>query len=227
MARTIQKPGMFCEQCDRPIAAQKNKHGVRNTVTVLTLVPVGKIEGWHCPTCGGPAITVQEHERNLQHGGRAPSFLEQIRGPAADAEPGDYMVRITALPKSNKPPTAWGNLGAVGALTRALGLKTADVQARLAELPFLTTGMTEPRAKGIVLEFQRLGGAAEVTCSSAPPPGAALPPPVSQPPPPPGPPPPGSEDPLHLLRQLAELRDAGVISEQDFESKKRDLLAQL
>lgn len=38
---------------------------------------------------------------------------------------------------------------------------------------------------------------------------------------------PSSADPIELLKRLAELRDAGVISPEDYEAKKSDLLSQI
>lgn len=55
------KGGMWCDQCQRPVAAQKTTHGVRNFLAATLYAPTaggslagGKIEDWHCPYCGGP-----------------------------------------------------------------------------------------------------------------------------------------------------------------------------
>src|SRR5664280_934116 len=65
------KGGMFCfENCKRPVAAVKTGHGVRNSLaSVGALGTAGmslgavKVEGWHCPTCGGPVVSVKEWNR--------------------------------------------------------------------------------------------------------------------------------------------------------------------
>lgn len=44
--------------------------------------------------------------------------------------------------------------------------------------------------------------------------------------PPPPPPPPG-RSPVELIRELGALRDDGLISEEEFQAKKRDLLERL
>lgn len=57
MARTVTKGGMYCVRCDRPIEARRDKHGLRNFLSVPLTFGLGvKVEGWHCPWCGGPAV---------------------------------------------------------------------------------------------------------------------------------------------------------------------------
>lgn len=217
MARTIQKPGMYCEQCDRPISAQKNKHGARNTFAVVTFAGLGaKVEDWHCPECGGPAITVADHERNLQFGGRTPSLVEMFKGPSAVAEAGAYSVRIHALPKPEKGPKGWSNLSSVSALAKALGRKLSEFQGELENLPYIASGMTEPRARGIVSQFTRFGGRAEIV----PPPEApataidSLPTAAAR----------SEGTPVEQIKQLGELKDAGLITPEEFDRKKAELL---
>lgn len=55
---------------------------------------------------------------------------------------------------------------------------------------------------------------------------ARIQPKVSQLPPPPPPPPPGP-DLLEQLKKLAELRDAGVLTDDEFQAKKAEILARL
>ena len=47
------KRGMYCTQCDKPVAAEKTTHGVRNLLALPTLGVTAKRERWHCPDCGG------------------------------------------------------------------------------------------------------------------------------------------------------------------------------
>jgi hypothetical protein len=61
------KGGMYCQRCKQPVMAQKNGHGVRNTVAVGgALATVGlsllgaKSEKWRCPLCGGPAKPITQ-----------------------------------------------------------------------------------------------------------------------------------------------------------------------
>lgn len=65
------KGGMYCRQCDKPVMAQRNGHGLRNTVAVGgTLATAGlsllgaKSEKWRCPTCGGPCVPVSQIRTN-------------------------------------------------------------------------------------------------------------------------------------------------------------------
>lgn len=55
--------------------------------------------------------------------------------------------------------------------------------------------------------------------------------PQSQPAPPPPPTPlldtPGSTDPIDQIRKLAELRDAGILSNEEFEAKKAEILSRM
>jgi hypothetical protein len=57
--------GMFCKQCDKPVAAQKSTHRMRNVASTAALgLTMGasalgyKGGQWHCPTCGGPVTTL-------------------------------------------------------------------------------------------------------------------------------------------------------------------------
>jgi hypothetical protein len=220
MARTIRKPDMFCEQCDRPISAQKNKHGLRNASSwVIAYGAWMKVEDWHCPICGGPAITVEERLTRLQFGDRTPSLVERIKGPASMAQPGDHAVVIEQLPRAEKGPTAWGNFKAVSALSSALGLSQKELQGELETLPYLAEGLSEPRAKGIVMQFVRLGGKAVVRAPDDRRPdertGSVGHPGLSDP------------SPLVRIEELGRLRDAGLLTNDEFESKKAELLSRL
>jgi hypothetical protein len=71
-----------------------------------------------------------------------------------------------------------------------------------------------------------------VTTTSAPPETMAPPPPAAPPPPPAAPPPPpASADPsievTQTLARLADLRDRGAISAEEYEAKKAELLGRL
>ena len=62
------KGGMYCPQCQAPVAAQKTGHGIRNAIATVT-APVGgvmfaAVEGWHCPTCGGPVVSLAAIKRS-------------------------------------------------------------------------------------------------------------------------------------------------------------------
>jgi hypothetical protein len=52
---------MYCERCEKPVAAQKTTHGVRNTMALGTMGLTAKVEGWHCPSCGGP-VRSEKHD---------------------------------------------------------------------------------------------------------------------------------------------------------------------
>jgi len=60
------KGGVYCQSCDRPVAAQKSTHRLRNVAAVVTAPTtlgvslLGTAAGkWHCPLCGGPVVPVK------------------------------------------------------------------------------------------------------------------------------------------------------------------------
>jgi len=61
---------MWCDSCAKPVMGIRPTHGVRNTLSFLaapstlgmSLAGV-KSDGFVCPTCGGPAISMVEHEK--------------------------------------------------------------------------------------------------------------------------------------------------------------------
>jgi RNA polymerase subunit RPABC4/transcription elongation factor Spt4 len=67
------KSGMFCYQnCRQPVAAIKSTHRLRNSVVGVTAIGTGglslaaaKAGDWHCPSCGGPVMTVKEWNRQV------------------------------------------------------------------------------------------------------------------------------------------------------------------
>lgn len=40
------KGGMYCEHCEKQVAAEKTTHGIRNTSAVFTYGMTGKLEQW-------------------------------------------------------------------------------------------------------------------------------------------------------------------------------------
>ena len=63
------RPGCYCERCQRPVAAQKRSHRIRNTAAAITAVPTAGASlfaarrgQWHCPGCGGPVRDEDEGE---------------------------------------------------------------------------------------------------------------------------------------------------------------------
>lgn len=49
------KPGMYCERCDKPVAAQRNVPAGAFALGGL----IGKklaSSDWFCPDCGGPVV---------------------------------------------------------------------------------------------------------------------------------------------------------------------------
>src|SRR3712207_5646107 len=57
------KGGMFCPQCNSPVAAQKRTHRLRNTAAVVAApvtagasLAAAASGQWHCPRCGGPVV---------------------------------------------------------------------------------------------------------------------------------------------------------------------------
>ncbi len=62
--------------------------------------------------------------------------------------------------------------------------------------------------------------------AAPPPPPAAAPPPAAPPPPPAAAPPPAVEEPEYAteIEKLADLKAKGIITEEEFEAKKKQIL---
>lgn len=61
------KPGMHCERCDKPVAAQKQTHKARSILTTPLIGAAGwKVGEWHCPECGGPVVAEWQAERRAR-----------------------------------------------------------------------------------------------------------------------------------------------------------------
>jgi len=83
--------GMFCLQCQKPVAAQKGTHRLRNTIATLS-APLtagyslaGLASGaWHCPDCGGPVATLKKVQD-----GQAKLEVEASRRAADQVERGN------------------------------------------------------------------------------------------------------------------------------------------
>lgn len=108
------KGGMYCRECDRPVAAQKTTHGIRNTLAIPTMGATAKIEDWHCPNCGGPVVrrSTVDAERQYEakqaakretHKNMRDELWEEVGAPQ-----GRVDVLLTSLPDPRKKPDAFG-----------------------------------------------------------------------------------------------------------------------
>jgi len=76
------KGGMYCDRCDRPVAAVKNTHRIRNAAGVLALPATGglsaagmKGERYMCPLCGGHVHGAS----GSRTGGGLPTYADRRR----------------------------------------------------------------------------------------------------------------------------------------------------
>ncbi len=64
------KGDYYCDRCDKPVAAQKPTHRMRNILATLTLPLGGALAYttgyWHCPHCGGPVRDLEEERLTAQ-----------------------------------------------------------------------------------------------------------------------------------------------------------------
>lgn len=52
------KGGAWCPRCKQPVQAERNGHGVRNSVGALATLGLSiKTEAWTCPNCGAECST--------------------------------------------------------------------------------------------------------------------------------------------------------------------------
>lgn len=52
------KGGMYCQRCDKPVAAQKSTHRARGAASIATgLWPFALPDDYHCPDCGGLVVS--------------------------------------------------------------------------------------------------------------------------------------------------------------------------
>jgi hypothetical protein len=192
------KGEMYCERCDKPISAHKQTWNNN--------------EYWHCPTCGERAVTIRKHEKNQEK--------ERTAAPTV------FGVEVVALPRPDKPATAFKNSGAaadIAVTERGLGegMKRAKaVSEKLGDLPARFEGRTRKEAEALVEKLTKRGAEArliepvESASERRPEAGASAAPTADS----------------HVLDQvqkLGELRDAGVLTAEEFESKKTELLSRL
>lgn len=90
---------MWCEQCERPVAAQKSTHRARNTAAALAaplttgVSLAGAAAGqWHCPNCGGPVRPV-ERQRSANP---ADAWMERKQA-AASTRPRQLLIAYGRL----------------------------------------------------------------------------------------------------------------------------------
>jgi hypothetical protein len=109
--------GMYCINETKPVAAVKTTTRMRNTfalgASIATMggsLLAGKVNGWHCPDCGGPVTTMASAQRQqartstsaVSPGAVSPGVLDEIerldglrqRGALTDAEFASYKARL-------------------------------------------------------------------------------------------------------------------------------------
>jgi hypothetical protein len=157
------KGGMYCERCERPVAAQKTTHGVRNTTAIFTYGTTGKIEDWHCPNCGGKTIPEATAKHRAAKKAKANKKLddERTRRLAVWNEitkPCDLLV--TGLPNPSKKPNAWSNSKGLSAVQAVLGAKlreTKRVRRELEDLPLRIEGLDVMEARRATFKLREAG----------------------------------------------------------------------
>lgn len=96
------KGGMYCQSCDKPVAAQKATSRVRNTLAVAATGLIGpaslaasKYNEWHCPACGGPVVTARFAQNH-----RSPETKSALRAAErADREENSYRECLQIIDK--------------------------------------------------------------------------------------------------------------------------------
>lgn len=222
MARTITKAGMYCERCG-PTVGEKDKHGLRNVASLaFTYGSTMKIEGWHCRNCGGPVATVSQHELS-QAKEEQVAKKRQIEVERAEGS-NSYAVIISALPQPDKKPSASANFRTFVAYRAQLKeqgrkVKLLEAEKQLADLPVTVDGLTRTEAERFA---DSLRGAGAVKFEVIPPAdtdgesdASVLPAAM------------GTDSVLGQLEKLAELHKAGVLTDDEFNTKKADLLTRL
>jgi hypothetical protein len=108
------KGGMYCRECDRPVAAQKTTHGIRNTLAIPTMGATAKIEDWHCPNCGGPVVARSRAEAEKHFDEKQEARRQAVRKMRDElweevgSPQGSVDVVVTAFPSPKKKPDAFG-----------------------------------------------------------------------------------------------------------------------
>jgi predicted RNA-binding Zn-ribbon protein involved in translation (DUF1610 family) len=136
--------GMYCEHCDKPIAAQKQAFNNN--------------EYWHCPTCGERAVTVKKHQRSAAKKQTASTLAkEQRENPGAFA-----AVKILARPTPKAGPLeAARNVPIFLAVQAATGWSTEKISSALTQLPFTISGLKPDAAEQLVSKLSSKGLTAE------------------------------------------------------------------
>jgi ribosomal protein L7/L12 len=206
------KPGMYCERCQKPVAAQKQTHKARSVLLGPVTYGAGvKVGEWHCPDCGGPVVSEWRADRRKAKNERGAA---KVQAEFADQGPQAFGVRIKALP---------GNLGtrdrlqALRTYREATGSGLEAAKSALKNLPVTIDGLHRSYADRVVNAIQELGGEAEVVDPAETTAKAASGRATAS----------GEGDISDQIRQLGALRDEGLLTEQEFEAKKAELLSRL
>lgn len=208
------KAGMWCDLCKKPVAGQKSGRRVRGTVSGLLAIPTGglsllavKSDDWHCPDCG-------QKVRGKRSRDVAAPAAPAPATPAAPAAPPAY-----AGPKA--PVVLYGAMAlpvddvardlASPYFSISLADRTDLANRLLAKTPVTLGELPASRVPDALAHFQSRGFRTQAPVEA--PTAAAVD--AEEPP---------ASDPFDALQRLAELRDKGLVSAEEFEAKRKALV---
>ena len=220
---------MYCDRCG-PTVGERDKHGLRNFLSIPVSGATAKFERWHCRSCGGPVTetrSVSEAERQRREENARADFARRTEGtfdvvvtvPAGvvdELRMGRTVADLsrTEVRKVRRLMKHWQVTGGVpgtvcAATTEDGAAKLVALFERLGAEVNLVEAQARTAEEGDD-DSQALPTNGEATAGNAEPSGSAA-----------------SADVLEQVRKLGELREAGILTEEEFESKKADLLRRL
>jgi Short C-terminal domain len=223
------KAGMWCENEGKPVAAVKTTHGIRNALAIPTLGLTAKVEGWMCPDCGGPVTKnrrlPQADRLKLEEKARA-SF-ENRRNVVAIVPAAVLTALRETRTKELKDSFGLNKSEVSTARNLLVGDWRSGSDDVKPDVPtVIASGIAEDTANKFKLIMEKLGAQAELVAAeyqtSEPLPGAA-----SESPPGPVSSPEASGDVLAQIEKLGQLRDTGILTDEEFDAKKAELLGRL
>lgn len=219
------KPGMYCERCETPVAAQKQTHKARSLLLgPLTYGAAVKVGEWHCPVCGGPVIPASRAgSAKAERETRTRESQESARAAAAASEAlrkeAEASATIIIGPTKKK-----GRLAA--AVREARHFDRGETNALLKQInagePIRVQPFGEQAAAKLIARLDELGIEHEAEQADLGSPPETEPAEDSS-----TPERGGAPKVVDLIRELGELRKEGLLTEAEFEAKKAALIERL
>jgi hypothetical protein len=214
------KGGMYCLSCDKPVAAVKTTHGVRNTLALPTMGLTAKVEGWHCPTCGGPVKPAWQAQREKRK--RAEKQTAEMAAWREVEGVGEVVIQPTK--KRLRLRMALTDAGVESNEAKELVNESqAGNPIRVHPEHRSQAGRLVQRLKGLGCEYELVRGEPHeggVAAPSGEEEAAASGSAGNEPAQP-------SNDIFGQIERLGQLHEAGVLTDEEFQTKKAELLARL